>query len=97
MTHLAALSQIIMRNTVMGAYPDTHKIAEEAFQLGVQPQATQIEQLRAALEPFAKAADFYDDCEQHPCGCPDGVSAGELVDLTVGDFRTARQAYEDTK
>lgn len=46
--------------------------------------------LECALLPFAEAADNFDDCEQHPNGCPDEALAGELVDLTVGDFRAAR-------
>ena len=53
---------------------------------------SRISELESALRPFSEAADFYDDCEQHPGGCPDNAPAGELVDLTVGDFREARRA-----
>lgn len=48
-----------------------------------------------ALEPFAEHADFYDDCEQHPGGCPDSIECGEIVDLTVGDFRLARTTLSE--
>jgi len=63
----------------------------------LESQAAQIEKLRAAVEPFAKAADLYNDCEQHPNGCPDDAQAGELFGVFVGDFRRARQALGDTK
>ena len=69
----------------------------DAVIAALESQAAQIEKLRAAVEPFAKAADLYNDCEQHPNGCPDDAQAGELFGVFVGDFRRARQAYEDTK
>jgi hypothetical protein len=56
-----------------------------------------IEALEEALRPFAEAADAFNDCEQHPNGCPDSAQAGELVDLTVGDFHRARSALTLTK
>ena len=56
---------------------------------------SRISELESALRPFAEAVNFYDDCEEHPDGCPDDAQAGELVDLTVGDFRQARQALAD--
>lgn len=57
--------------------------------VGMTPE---VERLREALAPFAKLAEFYADCEQHPKGCPDDASVGEIVDLTVGDFRRAAAA-----
>ena len=48
--------------------------------------------LTEAVEPFAGVADSYEDCEQHPGGCPDDAPAGETIGLTVGDFRRARTA-----
>lgn len=53
--------------------------------------------LREVLEPFADLAAFYDDCEQHPGGCPDDATAGEVPDLTVGDFRAARKALAENR
>ncbi len=55
------------------------------------------EDLREALKPFADIADFYDSCEQHPNGCPDSETTGEMVDLTVGDFRRVRAALAQVK
>lgn len=49
-------------------------------------------ELIAALRPFADLAHFYADCEQHLNGCPDSALVGEVVDLTVGDFRRAAEA-----
>jgi hypothetical protein len=67
--------------------------AKTAFPALIQ----RIEELEEALKPFAEAADAFNDCEQHPNGCPDSAQAGELVDLTVGDFRRARSALTPTK
>ena len=50
------------------------------------------ERLAEALQPFADQADAYDSCEQHPDGCPDEALCGDVVDLTVGQFRAARSA-----
>lgn len=33
-----------------------------------------IDQALAALEPFAEYAAMYDECEQHPDGCPDSMN-----------------------
>jgi hypothetical protein len=49
-------------------------------------------ELAEALKPFAALAELWTSCEQHPSGCPDSALVGEVVDLTVGDFRRARQA-----
>lgn len=50
-----------------------------------------VDEAREALRPFAEHADFYNDCEQHPGGCPDRSSLGEMTDdLVVGDLRRAR-------
>lgn len=69
---------------------DLKKIArQKAFR---ERQKEKVERLRAAIAPFAALAEFYDSCEQHPDGCPDGFPVGEVVDLTVGDFRRAAQA-----
>ena len=63
-----------------------------AFLAATPTPPTLSEDLRAALKPFADIADFYDSCEQHPNGCPDSETTGEMVDLKVGDFRRARAA-----
>lgn len=59
---------------------------------GAALSPSQDDGLVEALRPFAEYADFYNDCEQHPNGCPDTALCGEVVDLTVGDFRRARKA-----
>ncbi len=56
----------------------------------------EIEALREALGPFAANAEMYDSCDQHSKGCPNNALAGELVDLTVGDFRRARAVLQST-
>lgn len=58
----------------------------------LEAQAAEIEKLREALRPFSELADLYENCEQHPQGCPETALCGELPDLTVGHFRRARQA-----
>jgi hypothetical protein len=55
-------------------------------------QRDAVDRMREALEPFAALAEFYDECEQHPNGCPDNANIGEAVDVTVGDLRRARAA-----
>ena len=68
----------------------------DAVIAALESQAAQIEKLRAAVEPFAKAADV------KLCGndWPDDAHFGRTdvqFYLTFGHLRTARQAYEDTK
>jgi len=52
-------------------------------------QAERVAVLEEALRPFAEYAEFFDECDQHPSGCPDEASAGEIIGPTVGDFRRA--------
>lgn len=52
-----------------------------------------MEVMANALQPFADHAEFYDECDDHPDGCPDNLTAGGWTNpVTVGDYRRAAEA-----
>lgn len=87
-----AASKAIARDALAGQ--NLHPKAEQS---GVLAQADHIERLTSALEPFANEAenyDFGDGSGPDLDDSPDASSLNEISDITVGDLRRAREAYQ---
>jgi hypothetical protein len=67
-------------------YSDGHR---DAWRRALKPAADRIEQLEAALRPFAKWADWHDDAKG-----TDVERCFSKAQITVGDLRAARKALE---